>query len=129
MNMKTLTAAIRATSVPLGRAVLLSLALAACGSSTPAPTEKLAVAEAAVQRANNAMTREHAAGELQIAISKLASAQDAANRREYLRAEQLAEQAEVDAHVAEMRAQAIRASVAARESQDANRALRQEIIR
>ena len=103
--------------------------LGACAGNPPIPTEEIAVAEAAVQRANTARTRETAPGELQLAISKLDNAKEAVDESEYERAEQLAEQAEVDALVAERYAEAVRASIAAREAQEANRVLLQEINR
>jgi len=46
-------------------------------ASTPVSVEKMAVAESAVQRANTSATSENAAGELQIAVAKLASARQA----------------------------------------------------
>lgn len=98
-------------------------------ASTPAPVEKMAVAESAVQRANTSGTSENAAGELQIAVAKLASARQAVNNKDYDRARQLAEQAEVDAQVAELHAQSVRSRKAAQESQDAARVLREEINR
>ncbi len=98
-------------------------------ASMPAPTEQMAVAEASVQRANTSSTSENAAGELQIAIAKLASARQAVTDKNYERARQLAEQAEVDAQVAELHAQSVRSRKAAQESQDAARVLREEINR
>jgi Domain of unknown function (DUF4398) len=98
-------------------------------ASTPVSVEKMAVAESAVQRANTSSTSESAAAELQIAVAKLASARQAVNNKDYDRARQLAEQAEVDAQVAELHAQSTRSRKAAQESQDAARVLREEINR
>ena len=98
-------------------------------ASTPVSVEKMAVAESAVQRANTSSTSENAATELQIAVAKLASARQAVNNKDYDRARQLAEQAEVDAQVAELHAQSTRSRKAAQESQDAARVLREEINR
>ena len=89
----------------------------------------MAVAEAAIQRASTSSTSENAAVELQIATAKLASARQAVISKDYDRAKQLAEQAEVDAQVAELHAQSVRARKAAQESQDAARVLREEIDR
>jgi|SRR5690606_4118620 predicted component of type VI protein secretion system len=107
---------------------LFALVMAGC-SSTPAPDSKMAVAEAAVQNANTANTSEHAPRELQVAISKLASARQAYERKDYKEAHRLAEQAELDAQAAVIRAQAVSAAKAAEESQEAERALREEINR
>jgi len=107
---------------------LSALVMVSCASA-PIPIEKLAVAAAAVERANTASTRESAPAELQTAIGKLASAREAVDRRDYERAEQLAEQTILDAQLAELHAQAVRAGVAARETQEAARILRNELNR
>lgn len=104
------------------------VALGGC-ASTPAPNEQLAVAEAAVQRANTTSTSESSAVELKVATNKLASAREAMAAKDYELATRLAEQAEVDAQVAEMRAQAARSRQAAQQAMDASRVLREEINR
>ena len=124
----TLPATLPANMLTLALASSLIIVLGACASA-PVPTEKLAVAEAAVQRANTTSTSESAPGELQIALAKLASARQAVNDKDYERARQLAEQAEVDAQVAELRAQSTRSRKSAQESRDAARALSDEINR
>jgi hypothetical protein len=86
----------------------------------------MAVAEASVKRADTSNTRSSAPGELQIAVAKLASAQQAAARKEYVLAGQLAEQAELDAQVAMLHAERVRSQRSAQESQDAADALRDE---
>ena len=116
-----------ATTSALAAAVLF--ALAGCASSPPMPTAQMAVAEAAVQHANTSGTSDNAAGELQVAVGKLASARDAMSAKDYGRARQLAEQVEVDAQAAELHAQAARSRKAAQETQDAARVLQEEINR
>ncbi|MDZ7669846.1 MAG: DUF4398 domain-containing protein [Gammaproteobacteria bacterium] len=101
------------------------LAVAGC-ASLPPPTAQLAVAEASVNRADTSNTRASAPGELQIAVAKLASAQQAAAREDYVLAAQLAEQAEVDAQVAMLHAERVRSQRSAQESLDAAEALREE---
>lgn len=98
-------------------------------ASTPPPLEKMAVAEAAIQTASTTSTSEGAPGELQIAIAKLTSARQAMANENYELAGQLAEQAELDAQVAVLRAQSERTRRSAQESQDAAGALREEINR
>jgi hypothetical protein len=122
------TARLKVLSVLTALTTAGSLALGGC-ASTPAPLEQMAVADAAVKRANNASTVESAPAELAVAVAKLNSARDAQNAKDYERARRLAEQAEVDAQVAEVRAQSVRQRKAAQESQDAARALREEIGR
>lgn len=112
----------------LAAAAALTAMLAAC-ASTPAPNEQLAVAEAAVAHANTGSTSQNAPAELQTAVAKLAAAREAARMKENARGRQLAEEAVVDAQVAEARAQAVRSRKAAQESQDAARALREELER
>lgn len=114
-------------------AVVLGLTVAfligGCASTPPAPNERLAVAEAAVNRASSANTSQNAPGELQIAIAKLASARQAVASKEMELAGRLAEQAVIDAQVAELRAQAVRSEKSALESEEAARVLREEIDR
>lgn len=113
---------------PLLALALAAMLLGAC-ASTPPPVEKMAVAEAAVERASSAGTRENAPAELQIAIGKLTRARQAVVNKDYERAGQLAEQAELDAHVAEAHAQSVRSQRSATESQNAARVLQEEINR
>ena len=127
MNTLTLIPSHKST-LRLALAATLLAALGGC-ASTPPPVEKMAVAEAAVQTASTANTREDAPGELQIAIAKLNSARQAMGREDYELAGQLAEQAEIDAQVAVLRAQSERTRRSAQESEDAARALRDEINR
>lgn len=92
-------------------------------------SEKMAVAEASVKQANTTSTTENAATELQVATDKLISARKAWADRNYELAEQLAEQTQVDARVAQMHAESERSRKAANESQAAARALVEEINR
>ena len=116
------------TALRLALAGLAAAGLAACASA-PVPHEQLAVAEAAVQRANSTGTQELAAVQLQRASGKLASAREAMGSKDYERARRLAEQAEADALVAESHAMSARSRLAAQESQDAARVLREELAR
>ena len=119
----------RAVVLASGLAAATLLALGGCASRPPPPDAQMAVAEAAVQHANTSGTSDNAAAELQLAVSKLASARAAVAAKDYDRARQLAEQVEVDAQVAELHAQAARSRKAAQETQDAARVLREEINR
>ena len=110
--------------------LLLSSAvlLGAC-ASTPPPNTQMAVADAAVQAANTPSTSEAAPAELQLAVNKLALAHQAMNDKNYDRALYLAEQTQVDAQVAQQHAQSVRSRKAAQDSEDAARALQEEINR
>ena len=67
--------------------------------------------------------------ELQLATSKLVPARTALADKNYERADQLAEEVQIDAKVAELHAQSARSRRAAQESQAAAAALRDEISR
>jgi len=116
------------TFAATGIAAVAIIGLVGCASTAP-PTEQMAVAEASVQRATTTSTSENAGVELRVATAKMASARQAFVSKDYDRARQLAEQADVDAQFAELRAQSARSRKAAQESQDAARALREEISR
>lgn len=120
----------RMTCRPLfALALASSLAVVAGCASVPEPTDKMAVAEAAILRASTSGTSVDAARELQLATDKLTAARQAMSSKEYERAGQLAEQATVDAQAAEIHAQSARSRKAAQETQDAARVLREEMNR
>ncbi len=112
----------------LGAVSVVVLALGGC-ASTPMPTEQLAVAEAAVQRASTTSTQESAPAELATAVGKLARARSAVTAGDAMLARRMADEATVDAQLAEQRAAAARAGLAARESENAASVLREEINR
>ena len=118
----------RAPLMLLLSSVSVIVFLSACASAK-LPTTQMAVAEAAVQQANTTSTSEDAAGELQIAIGKLSGARQAVANKDFERARQLAEEAQVDAQVAVLHARSERSRKAAQESQDAARVLREELGR
>jgi hypothetical protein len=99
--------------------------LAAC-ASTPIPNEKIAVAKAEVQRAEQSGAPELAPVEMTAARDKLARAEKAAADRDAQPATQLAEQANVDAQLAEATAQQERSRKAEMEFDASMQALRQE---
>ena len=120
----------RMTCRPLfALALATSLAVVAGCASVPEPTDKMAVAEAAILRASTSGTSVDAARELQLATDKLTAARQAMSSKEYERAGQLAEQATVDAQAAEIHAQSARSRKAAQETQDAAFVLREEMNR
>ena len=106
----------------------ITLTVAAC-ASTPPPTEQLAVATAAVSHANAAGAQTLAPTEMDMARDKLRRANLALAAQEHDRARQLAQQAQVDALLAEAKAESARARKAAEEVQAASRALREEMGR
>ncbi|HXA35929.1 MAG TPA: DUF4398 domain-containing protein [Steroidobacteraceae bacterium] len=118
-------------SSKLTRAAALCAAiigLAAC-VSTPVSNEKIAVAKAQVQRAEQAGAPEFAPVEMAAARDKLARAEKAAADREAVAANHLAEQADIDARIAEATAQQQRAHKTAMEFDAGMQALRNESMR
>lgn len=106
----------------------ITLGMAAC-ASTPIPNEKIAVAKASVQRAEQSGAPELAPVEMASARDKLARAEKAAADRNGQPATQLAEQANIDAQLAEATAQQQRSHKAAMESDANMQALRNESLR
>jgi hypothetical protein len=106
----------------------LAFGLAAC-ASTPIPNEKIAVAKASVQRAEQSGAPELAPVEMAAAHDKLARAEAAAAHHDAEPATQLAEQANADAQLAEATAQQQRSRKAAMEFDASMQALRSESLR
>jgi uncharacterized protein DUF4398 len=100
-------------------------AVAACASG-PVPLEQLAVAKESVQRAEQAGATELAPVELSTARDKLQRAQQAAQNHQGQVATRLADQANVDAQLAEATAREHKSHQAEMELQASLQALRQE---
>jgi hypothetical protein len=113
----------KATSMFAATAVVLS----ACASS-PIADEKIAVAKASLQRAEGSGAPEFAPVELAAARDKLARAEKANADRNLEPAVNLADQANVDAQLAEATAQEQRSHKAAMEFDTSLRTLRQETM-
>ncbi|NJO12472.1 MAG: DUF4398 domain-containing protein [Gammaproteobacteria bacterium] len=109
----------------------LAVFASACASA-PAPTAKLAVAEQAVKRAEDAGAAQYAAGELTLAREKLERANAQAEKgssESVSEAARLADQAVVDARLAEARTRSAKGEKAVAELEDSLRALREEASR
>jgi hypothetical protein len=104
------------------------VALAACASN-PVADEKIAVAKSSLQRAEGSGAPEFAPVELATARDKLARAEKANAERNLQPASALADQANVDAQLAEATAQKQRSHTAAIEFDASMQALRQESTR
>lgn len=109
--------------------VCAALTLGVSALAAPPANEKIAVAKAAVQRAEQSGAPEFAPVEMAAAREKLARAEKAANDRELKPANMLAEQADIDAQLAEATAQQQRSHKAAVEFDASLQALRGESIR
>jgi len=86
--------------------------LAGCASSPPAPPSELAVAASTLQDAERAGAVQYAPVELNRAREKVASAQNAMRQENYQDAQRLAAEAEADARLASVKAQAAQAEQA-----------------
>jgi hypothetical protein len=106
-------------------AVTVGMGVAACASS-PVADEKIAVAKASVQRAEQSGAPQAAPVELAEARDKLARAEKANTDHDMQPATVLAEQANIDAQVAEASAQQQKSRKAALEFDASMQALRQE---
>jgi hypothetical protein len=118
----------------VSRLRMAALAAVAVGASAyagnpPVADEKIAVAKASVQRAEQSGAPQAAPVELAGARDKLARAEKANVARQLLPATMLAEQANIDAQVAEATAQQQRSHKAALEFDASMQALSQESMR
>jgi hypothetical protein len=98
----------RLWSTPGGQrllAMIVLLTLAAC-ASIPAPVQDVAEAERAVQAAADAGAETVAPAEFEKARGKLEAAKSALQAQQHLKARRLAEQASVDAELAQVTAEA-----------------------
>ena len=98
-------------------------------ASNPAPTEQIAVSKAAVTSATRDGGNEFAPLEIKSAIEKMESAEQAMAEDDDPLARQLAEQAQVDAKLAEIKIGLAKAQKSIDDSQESNRVLREEIKR
>ena len=112
-------------------AVAAAVFMAGCAStpSTPAPTEQMAVSRAALNNASSAGGNEFAPIQFRSAMEKMDAAERAVGEKNYERARLLAEEALVDARLAEAMARSAKAQKAADALLEENRALRKEIDR
>jgi hypothetical protein len=106
----------------------VALAIVACASA-PMPVEKLAVARTSVERAERAQAAQFAQVELNAARNKLTAAQAAADKRDAEVAARLADQADVDAQLAEATARAKQQEQLVNEMEAGLRDLRDETLR
>jgi len=112
----------------IGVSLAATLLITGC-ASIPAPTSQIAVSKAAITNANSAGGNEFAPLPFNAAMDKMDAAERAMTAQDYLRARNLAEEAQVDAQLATVTARAAKAQKAVGQLQDDNRVLRQEIDR
>ncbi len=110
-------------------AIAALLALGACASQKTPATADVAVSRAAVENATSAGAADLAPAEMQSARDKLMRANQALAAKDYGVARDLANQASVDAKLAQSKANSTKASNAADELQQSIRVLREELDR
>ncbi len=102
----------RIQPLPLTVLSAAALALAACTTAPPSPPANIGLAEAAIESAHTAGADEAARAEMDNARAKLASARQTNRTGNPILAAQLADEAEVDAHVARAKTAYLRSAKA-----------------
>ena len=105
-----------------------ALVFAGCSSIRP-PREEIATAELAVREAQQSNAPQHAELEMHTANEKLSQARQAMRDENYVLARRLAEQALVDAQLAESKARSAEARQMARQLREGIETLRKEAER
>jgi hypothetical protein len=105
-----------------------AIMIAGCASN-PAPSEQLAVSKAAVTSAIRDGGNEYAPLELKSARDKMEAAEQAMAAEEYILAKRLAEEAQLDAKLAETKTDLAKAQKSVDDAEESNRVLREEINR
>lgn len=108
--------------------VFTILSLAGCSTARP-PKDSIAAADLAVQEANKSKAPQYSPLELRKATDKLDEAKRAMDKGEYIRARRLAEEALVDAQLAEAKAASEDARRAANDVRQSLETLRREAER
>jgi hypothetical protein len=109
-------------------AAVVGAGLAGCASMPP-PTEQMAVSRAAIDQAQSAGAVQYASAEYDSARRKLDLATLAIRDQDYVKARRLAEQAEIDANLAQAKAGAAQSEKSVAEIREAIRVLREELNR
>lgn len=117
-----------ATSLTAALTIFSLAALSGCASA-PIPTEQFAVSQSAIESATAAGAPEYAPLDIKNARDKLTAAQRAVDKKEYPAAAALAEEAAVDAKLAETKAESAKAQKSVSELQGNLRTLMDEINR
>jgi hypothetical protein len=110
-------------------AVLIAIISSGCASKNVAYIESIAGAESAIKEAQSSTATIHAPLDLKLAEDKLSAANAAVKKEEFVEAKRLADEALVDAKLAEAKSLSEKAKKRAREMRDSVEALRQEIQR
>jgi predicted S18 family serine protease len=107
-------------------AVVMAILLSACASTNP-PTQQLTQTETVISQAAQIGAADYAPLELREARRKLDEARRAYDRKDYEEAARFAEQARVDAELAQIRTLSGKAEKAVNELRESIRLLKEEI--
>ncbi|NJM91553.1 MAG: DUF4398 domain-containing protein [Rhodospirillaceae bacterium] len=102
--------------------------VAGCASSPTAPREEVAAAELAVQQVQGTEAERYAPDDVRQAGNKLEAAKSAMLDEDYVKARRFAEQALIDAQVADVRADAARSGEVLAQSEESIEALEREAL-
>ena len=109
--------------------ILFMFFLAGCADKVPPPTQQVAMATQAIAQAETSGAFEFAPLELKSARDKLSQAQRAMEKEDNLKARRLADEATVDANLAEAMARSAKSRKTVEELKENIRALREEVDR
>jgi hypothetical protein len=111
-----------------GAAALFALlTLSACSAAAPRPDDAMVRAKSAVDQATTAGSAQYAAVDLNDAQAKLQSANEAETRGDYKQARYMAEESQTDAELALAKTQAAKAAESAKQVQQGNQALQDQM--
>ena len=119
----------RLSLAAIGLPALMAVVFMAGCASTPAPTEQMAVSTAEVARAAGTGAGAVAPVEMQSAREKLERARQAMAAKDYKLARSLAQEAQVDAQLADVKSGSSKAGKAADELRESIRVLQEELDR
>lgn len=108
---------------------LIIAVLAGCAAKTPAPERQVTLATQSIDQAESSGAVEFAPVELESARDKLNQAKLAMDREENIKARRLADEAMVDANLAEAKARSAKSEKVVAELKESIRVLKQEMNR
>lgn len=106
---------------------LALLSLSACAPAKQPPTSQMALTQAAIEKATTAGAYDYAPLELKTSQDKVDQAKAAIQTKDYVKAERLLEQAEVDARLAEAKSSTAKTQKAVDELQKSIDLLRETV--
>jgi hypothetical protein len=115
--------------IKAGLVTLLMIVLAGCAVQAPAPEKQVTLATQSIVQAENSGAVEFAPVELKSARDKLDQAKLAMGKQENIVAQRLADEAMVDANLAEAKARSAKSQKVVEELKESIRILQQEMNR